>query len=264
MCYVINFKVLKILYCYLKVFFGLAKVETLNTFELVIEAKYFLLICVSVRFTNEINFTIMNMKTYLVLIVLLVSSSIFSQNASKASFQKNKYDLAISYYKKAELSKALDEFSIACKIYPENEVGKEAMKKITVLKSMLRKDLLARIIGNWRFDGNKPTWAVKTVEDENRTTTELLEINEKSILFNELDKKTKLKKYVKSEDLVFYENEADDSLFSAIILSDGTIWICSINEEETTLKLINIARKDNNAVEKIRLNNLERYYTKVI
>ncbi|WP_166922048.1 tetratricopeptide repeat protein [Flavobacterium poyangense] len=204
------------------------------------------------------------MKRYLVFLVLLLSSEIFSQGASKVSFQKNRYDLAISYYKKEELDKALDLFSVACKIHRENEVGKEAMKKITALKKRLRKDFFSKTLGNWRLDGNKPTWAVRTEEDENKTVTEVIEISETKVLFYEEDKKTKLKKWVKTEDLVFYNEEEADSLFSAIVWSNGSAWICSLNESGNILHLINIAKKDINGVEKISTNNAERFYTKVL
>lgn len=206
----------------------------------------------------------MNMKRYLVFLILLLSSEIFSQGASKVSFQKNRYDLALSYYKKEELNKALDLFSVVFKIHPENEVGKEAMKMITTLKNRLRKDFLAKVLGSWRLDGDKPTWAVRPEEEENKTITEVIEISETKVLFYEQDRKTKLKKFVKTEDLVFYNEDEADSLFSAIVWSNGSVWICSLNESGSILHLINIAKEDINGGEKISVNNAERFYTKVL
>lgn len=72
------------------------------------------------------------MKNYLILIILLFSIKSISQNDAKEKFQKNKYDLAISYFNKSDFAKALDEFSVVSKIKPENEIGQEALKKLTL------------------------------------------------------------------------------------------------------------------------------------
>ncbi|MNG19310.1 hypothetical protein D3C84_1034550 [compost metagenome] len=82
-------------------------------------------------------------------------------------------------------------------------------------------------------------------------------------MFYELDTKTKAKKLIKSEDLAYYNKDQSDALFSAIILSDGTIWNCSLNEDSDILHVINIAKQTENGVEKIKADNLERFYSKI-
>ena len=62
--------------------------------------------------------------------------------------------------------------------------------------------------------------------------------------------------------MVFYNKDESDSLFSAIILSDGTVWNWTIDENGRTLHVINIAKKTEKGVEKIETNNLERFYSK--
>lgn len=187
-----------------------------------------------------------------------------AQSDPKTAFQKTRYDLAVSYYKKADFIKALDLFSIASKIKPENELGKESVKKVDTLKTILRKNIMGKVIGTWKMNGDKPLWSVNAASNTNVTNVEeLIEINQKQILFYESDTKTKTKKLIKSEDLVYYNREESDALFSAIILADGTIWNCSLNENADILHVINIANKTENGVEKIKADNLERFYSKV-
>ncbi len=69
------------------------------------------------------------MKNYLILVFMFFSVKNIAQTDFKIKFQKNEYDLAMSHYKKADFVKALDLFSIASKIKPENEIGKDAGKK---------------------------------------------------------------------------------------------------------------------------------------
>ena len=204
------------------------------------------------------------MKKPLIFLVLLFSCTIFAQSDPKTAFQKTRYELAVSCYKKADFVKALDLFSIASKIKPENDLGKESSKKVDTLKTMLRKNIMDKVIGTWKMNGDKPLWSVDAAANAAaKTVDELVEINEKQILFYEIDIKTKAKKLIKSEDLKYYNKEQCDALFSAVILSDGTIWNCSLNEAEDLLHVINIARQTQNGIEKITSNNLERFYSKV-
>jgi hypothetical protein len=204
------------------------------------------------------------MKKPLIFLVLLFSCTIIAQNDPKVAFQKTRYELAVSCYKKADFVKALDLFSIASKIKPENELGKESVKKVDSLKIMLRKNIMDKVIGTWKMTGDKPLWSVDAATDTNsKMVEELVEIDQKQILFYELDIKTKAKKLIKSEDLVYYNKDESDALFSAIILSDGTIWNCSLNENSDILHVINIAKQTENGVEKINADNLERFYSKV-
>lgn len=202
------------------------------------------------------------MKKLLILIVLLNVSKSIAQNNSKTAFQKNRYELALSYYKKADYKKALDLFHFASKIKPETEIGQESIKKIDTLKNVLRKDILSQAIGTWKFIGDKPVWAVSQTQNE-KEFDELVEINQNEILFYEENRKTGEKKNTKSENLIYYNKEQSDALFSDIILSDGTIWNCNINEKSDELHVVNVGKKDENGVEKIESNNTERFYVKV-
>jgi hypothetical protein len=204
------------------------------------------------------------MKNYLTIAFLLLTISIFAQNDAKAKFQKNKYELAVSYYKKSDFKNALDLFSVASKIIPENELGQESGKKVDSLKVLLRKDLMNKVIGTWKMTGDKPVWAVKTAKDsQNKLVEEFIEVTNSQIVFYEKDKKTLVKKVIKTENLVYYNKDKSDSLFSAIILSDGTIWRCTVDENASVLHVINIAKQTEKGVEKIESENLERFYMKV-
>jgi len=203
------------------------------------------------------------MKNYLNIVFLLLAISTFAQNDAKAKFQKNKYELAISYYKKSDFKNALDLFSVASKIRPENELGQESIKKVDTLKSILRKDIMEKAVGIWKMTGDKPVWAVKTANDSQKQVDEFVEITQNKIVFYEQDKKTLAKKIVKTEDLIYYNKDKSDSLFSAIILSDGTIWNCTISENASTLHVINIAKQTEKGVEKIENENPEYFYMKI-
>lgn len=204
------------------------------------------------------------MKKKLFFIVLLVSFKNFAQDNSKIAFQKSRYELAVSYYKKADFKKAIDLFYVASKIKPENEIGQESLKKVDTLKDILRENIMNQALGTWKMIGDKPIWAVsQTNSDAEKDFEELVEINQNEILFFEKNKKNQEKKLTKTEKLVYYNKEKSDAGFSDIILSDGTIWHCMINESSDELRVINIATQGENGVEKIENNNIERFYSKV-
>ncbi len=203
------------------------------------------------------------MKNTFVLLVALSSLQFFGQNDQKAAFQKNKYELAVSYYKKAEFVKAIDLFSLAAKIKPENEIGKDAVKKVDTLREFLRKEILKQAIGTWKKSGNQPVWSSTSASANQTSFDELVEIKENEILFYEVDKKTKVKKLVRTENLVYNDGNCTASIFSEIVLSDGTIWNCSINDKSNVLHVINVAVKTEEGIQKINDNNEEGYYVKI-
>jgi len=203
-------------------------------------------------------------KKYFTVIILLFAIKSFAQIDAKTKFQKNKYELAVACYKKSDFVNALDLFSVASKIKPENELGQESIKKVDTLKCLLRKNMIHKALGTWKLTGDKPMWAVKTTKDSQiKLVDEFVEISESKILFYEQDKKTLVKKITKTENLVYYNKDKSDSLFSAIILSDGTIWNCTVDDKSQVLHVINIAKQTENGIEKIQSENLERYYLKM-
>ncbi|WP_343695050.1 hypothetical protein [Flavobacterium sp.] len=205
------------------------------------------------------------MKNYLILIILLFSIKSISQNDAKEKFQKNKYDLAISYFNKSDFAKALDEFSVVSKIKPENEIGQEALKKVDTLKEILRNEILEKVNGTWLFTGDKPSWTVDAKENfKNKSVDKLVQVDHNKLLFYEQDRKSKVKTLIKTENIVYFNNDRTDALYSAIILSDGKIWNCYLNEDSKEIRAVNIAKKGENGVEKIAENNKEVYFTKIM
>lgn len=204
------------------------------------------------------------MKKLLLLIVLSIVSKTFAQNDSKTAFQKSRYELAVSYYKKADFKKALDLFHLASKIKPDTEIAKESIQKVDTLKTVLRQAILTQALGTWKMNGDKPVWASNQNEKSvEKDTEEFIAIMPTEILFYEKNKKTQEKKIIKTEPLVYYNQQESDALFSDVILSDGTIWNCSINEKSDELRVINVGKTSDNGVEKIENNNIERFYVKV-
>lgn len=204
------------------------------------------------------------MKKALLFIFLVIATKTIAQNASKTAFQKSRYELAVSCYEKADYKNALELFHVAYKMKPDTKIGEESIKKIDTIKTVLRETALNQVLGTWKMAGDKPVWAVsQTQSNPQKDFDELVEITEKEILFYERNKKTQEKKMVKSEDLVYYNKEESDALYSDIILSDGTIWNCSVNENADELRAINVGKKDENGVVKIESDNDEIYYVKV-
>lgn len=203
------------------------------------------------------------MKKPLIVIFLLITFQFFGQNDQKTAFQKSKYELAVSYYKKADFVKAIDLFSLAAKIKPENEIAEESIRKVDTLREVLRKEILDQAVGTWKKTGNQPVWASTAASADQSAFEEVIEIKEDAILFYEMDKKTKAKKLVKTENLIYNDANSTVSLFSEIILSNGTIWNCSLNEKSDILHVINVAVKTENGIEKIKTDNEESYYVKI-
>lgn len=204
------------------------------------------------------------MKKPLLLIVLLFVCKTFAQNNSKTAFQKSRYELAMSYYDKADFKKAIDLFYFASKIKPESEIGVESVKKVDTLQHILREEILTQALGNWKMIGDKPIWAVNQTNDSVKTDVEeFVEIKHNEILFYEKSKKTQEKKLISSEPLVYYDGGETNSLFSDIILSDGTVWHCIINDKSDELRVINVGKKSDNNFEKITQDNVELFYSKV-
>lgn len=203
------------------------------------------------------------MKKPLFFIFLLIVSKTIAQNDPKTAFQKSRYELAVSCYKKADFKKALDLFHIASKIKPENEIGQESSKKVDTLREVLRKDILEHVLGTWKKAGNHPVWATTDVSENKTDFEEFIQINENEILFFEVNKKTKEKKLLKKENLVYNDMKSTASLFSEIILSDGTIWNCTLSEKSDILRVVNVAVKTEESIEKINTGNLEMYYVKI-
>jgi tetratricopeptide (TPR) repeat protein len=204
------------------------------------------------------------MKRILFFIVLLISFKTIAQNNSKIAFQKSRYELALSYYKKADLKKAIDLFYVASKIKPDNEIGQESIKKVDTIKTILRENIMSQALGTWKMVGDKPIWAAnQSNANALKDFDEIVEIKENEILFYEKNKKTQEKKLIKTEKLAYYNKEESDALFSDIILSDGTIWNCTVNETSDQLHVINVGKTGENGIEKIISNNMERFYIKV-
>lgn len=204
-------------------------------------------------------------KSYFLIVILLLTIPVFAQNNSKITFQKNKYELAVSYFKKADFKKAIDLYYTASRIIPENEIGIASLKKVDSLRIILREKLLDQALGTWKTVGDKPSWASNQENiNAGKASDKLIEINKTQILYFEKNKKTQEKKLIKTEDLVYYNGErSEDASFSNVILSDGNVWHCSINDSSNEMHVINVAKKDENGTEEIKSNNEERFYIKV-
>lgn len=201
------------------------------------------------------------MKNYFVLIAFLLALQISAQSDVKKKFQKNRYDLAVSYYKKLDYAKAIDLFALASKIDPENPIGLESHQIVDTLKIILRNELVDELQGTWKKTGNEPSW---TVTQKNKvsasSTEEIVVVNAKKMEFYEQDLETNERKLLKSEDLVFYDKEELNGLFSDIILADGTIWSYIVDEAARTLRVVYVGKETEDGIEKVVSDNPEIYY----
>jgi hypothetical protein len=148
------------------------------------------------------------MKNYAVLIVFLLAMQISAQSDVKKKFQKNRYDLAVAYYKKLDYTKAIDLFFVTYKIDPQSPIGLESNHIVDTLKTILRKELVEKVVGTWKKTGDQPSWATtEKSKVANAKKEELIVVTADKIVFYEYDLKTKARKLIKSEDLVFYDKE---------------------------------------------------------
>lgn len=189
------------------------------------------------------------------------------QNTSKEDFQKNRFDLGMSFLFKGENEKAIGPFNHAYHIIPNNELGQIAFKKFDSLRPIIREELRNIIIGNWKKIHKEANWVMV---EENGLVGEMITINENNILFFELYKNAKEWCLLKTEPIVFCK-KADNERpeidyhvsFTEFTFINKEVWQFRIDENSGLLNTNLVGTELDNGVAEIICGSLSHQYFKL-
>lgn len=188
------------------------------------------------------------------------------QNMSKEEFQKNRFDLGISFLMKGENEKAVKLFHFAHHVIPNNELGNIAFQKYDSLKPIIREKLKNDLIGNWKKIHKGPNWGIP----ENDLVGEMITINSEEILFYELYKKAKEWCLVRTEPIVFckkVEIEKQyidyDASFTEFSYKNKEVWQYYTDKNSGLLKTYLIGYESKDGVSEIICGGTSYEYFKL-
>lgn len=189
------------------------------------------------------------------------------QNTSKEDFQKNRFDLGMSFLLKGKNEKAIGPFNHAYHIIPNNELGQIAFKIYDSLRPIIREKLRNIIIGNWKKIHKEANWVMV---EENGLVGEMITINENNILFFELYKNAKEWCLVKTEPIVFCK-KADNERpeidyhvsFTEFTFINKEVWQFRIDENSGLLNTNLVGTELDNGVAEIICGSLSHQYFKL-
>lgn len=203
------------------------------------------------------------MKKQLILFCL-IGFQMMGQNLSKEEFQKNRFDLGISFLLKGKEEKAIQLFHFAHHIIPNNELGCIAFNKYDSLKPIIREKLRRNIIGNWKKIDEGPSWVTP---DENGIVGEMITVTENEILFFELYKKAKEWRLVRTEPIVFcklVEIEKQyieyEATFREFVYKNKEMWQYNINDETGILEVHHIGYEKDDFIQEIICGGLPTFH----
>ncbi len=201
----------------------------------------------------------------LILLLFLICSQLFGQNMSKEEFQKDRFNLGMSFLTKGENERAIKLFNHAQHIIPDNKLGQIAFKKCDSLKPIIRKKLKQDIIGNWKKIHKGSNWGIP---DENGIIGEMITINENEILFFELYKNAKEWCLVKTEPIVFCKkaeegSEIYDVTFTEITFKNKEVWQFYIEEKSGLLKTFLFGHESDDTLSQIICGGISEEYFKL-
>ncbi|MCV9933448.1 hypothetical protein OIU80_14255 [Flavobacterium sp. LS1R47] len=202
------------------------------------------------------------MKNFTLFFILSFSIQSWSQSDQKMWLQKNKYDLAISYFDKNEFGAAADLFLFAYKIKPDSELGKISKNKFDSLKPVVRKKLIDKLVGTWKMNGNIPSWSQRNLKSD-KAENELMIIDPDKISYYLQNNSTKEMKLIKTEEIIFYDSFEKNNHVKEILTSDMRLWSYYIDEYSKNLRAINTGRVTATGKTKIDLDNEEMYYERI-
>lgn len=200
----------------------------------------------------------------LISLLFIICFQMTGQNMSKEEFQKNRFDLGISFLMKDENEKAAQLFHFAHHIIPNNELGHIAFKKYDSLKPIIREKLKKSIIGNWKKIHKEPNWIIP----ENDLVGEMITITPEEILFYELYKNAKEWCLTKTEPIIFCKkaeegSELYDVSFTEFIFKNKEVWQYYIDEKSGLLKTFLFGYESENSLSQIVCGGISYEYFKL-
>lgn len=199
------------------------------------------------------------MKNYRFLLFILLTTLVFAQDNDRSEYQKLLFEDAKKIAGNGDYIEAIRTFAIANNINPKAEIADIAIKKSDSLKSILRKNKINSLIGEWKWIYKDGNWAIR----EDGLGGKMIKITTDEILFFELYRKSKKWELVKTEKIKFSENPESYS-FTEILYANNDVWDYSIDNDSGELKAYYIGEKmENGNYSEMVCGNPVEYYFKL-
>lgn len=198
------------------------------------------------------------MKNYFFMLFLLISSLIWSQDATRIQYQKDNFESAKEILKYGDNVLSIRRFLLTASIVPKSEIAQIAIKKTDSIKLIIRNNKINQLIGNWKWIPQDANWVIR----DDGLVGKMITINPTEILFFELYKKSKKWELVKKEILHFSEKPELYS-FTELVYSNKEIWDYTINKESGELNAFYIGEENEWGFSQWVCGQLEFHYFKL-
>jgi len=197
-------------------------------------------------------------KTYLVIIFIIIFQSLAAQNSDRSAYQTQLFKLALKTSESGDYLEAIRTFAISNNINPKAEVATLALKKADSLKFILRQNKINELIGKWKWIPKAGNWAIR----EDNLVGKMIHIAVEQIQFFELYKNTKEWKLVQTDKIQFSENPESYS-FTEFLNSNNEIWDYKIDSTTGELITYYVGEKIDDNYTELVCGNKELFYFKL-
>ncbi|MEZ7499006.1 hypothetical protein QO200_09655 [Flavobacterium sp. Arc3] len=198
------------------------------------------------------------MKNYILPLLLLLTTALWAQDNNRNEYQQQEFKLAQNLLENHDYLVAIRGFTIAHKINPNSETAQIALKKADSIKTILRKDKINSLIGNWKWISKDANWAMPG----DGLVAKMITITADEILFFGLYRNSKKWELAKTEKINFSENPESYS-FADILYSNNEVWDYNINKDSGELTAFYIGEKIGDNYTQLVCGNLVFYYFKL-
>jgi hypothetical protein len=198
------------------------------------------------------------MKNYILPLLLLLTTALWAQDNDRNEYQQQEFKLAQNSLENHDYLVAIEGFAIAYKINPKSETAQIALKKADSIKTILRKDKINSLIGNWKWISKDANWAIR----DDGLVGKMITITTDEILFYELYRHSKKWDLVKIEKITFSEN-TESYFYTEILYSNNEIWEYTINKDSGELTAFYIGEKIEDNYTQLVCGNPVFYYFKL-
>jgi hypothetical protein len=198
------------------------------------------------------------MKNYAIVLFLLISSSVWSQDAARIQYQKDIFESAKEILKSGDDILSIRRFLLTAAIVPKSEIAHIAIKKSDSIKAIIRNNKINELVGSWKWISQDANWVIR----DDGLVGKMITINPTEILFFELYKKSKKWELIKKETIHFSEKPELYS-FAELVYSNKEIWDYTINKESGELKAFYIGEENELGFSEMICGNLEFRYFKL-
>jgi hypothetical protein len=198
------------------------------------------------------------MKNYILPLLLILNTALWAQDNNRNEYQEQEFKLAKNTLKNRDNLAATRLFTLAYNINPKSEIAQIAFKKADSIKTILRKDKINSLIGNWKWISKDANWEIR----DNGLVGKMITITTDEILFYELYRHSKKWYLVKIEKITFSEN-TESYFYTEILYSNNQIWEYNINKDSGELTAFYIGEKIEDNYTQLVCGNPVFYYFKL-